>query len=291
MNGVHDLGGMDGFGPVIPEPNEPVFHEPWEGRVFALNMLGIGRDPIPVDALRHRIERLDPRQYLTSTYYERWLAEMEQAIIDAGTLTPDQIDARMRELEAEPDRPLPRTENPEHADGVASALRAGSPVTRKTRRQPRFTLGDRVLTRNLHPHGHTRLPRYVRGKRGVVMLHHGAHVFPDTNAHGLGEHPQHLYTVRFAARELWSDAAEQKESILIDLWESYLQPDSEAKASSRVKAESAPKAKPAPAIKAAPKAKATAEIKPKVSPKLQHPARAAASIASKGGKSKPKVKR
>jgi nitrile hydratase subunit beta len=289
MNGVHDLGGMDGFGPVRPEADEPVFHEPWEGRVFALNMLGVGRESIPVDALRHRIERIEPRRYLMSSYYERWLAEMEQAIIDAGTLTADEIAARMRELEAEPDRPLPRTENPKHADGVAAAFRAGSPVTRKIRKQPRFAIGERVITRNLNPHGHTRLPRYARGKHGVVMLHHGAHVFPDTNAHGLGEHPGHLYTVRFAARELWSDTAEPKESILIDLWESYLQPDLASKALPRATAKPVPKIKPAVKVSAAPKV--SAKTKPKALSKLQRAGRAPSPAARKGEKVKRKVKR
>src|SRR5262249_54887585 len=102
------------------------------------------------------------------------------------------------------------------------------PVTRLTSDQARFAVGDHVLTRNLNPHGHTRLPRYARGKRGVIVTHHGAHVFPDSNAHGLGENPQHLYTVRISARELWDDAAEPNECVLIDLWESYLAPDGAA---------------------------------------------------------------
>ena len=244
MNGVHDLGGMDGFGAVRPETNEPVFHETWEGRVFALNMLGPGRTPIPVDALRHRIERLDPLRYLGSSYYERWLAAMTQAIIEAGTLTSDEIDARTRELEAVPDQRMPYTENPAHAEGVVGALRAGSPVTRKIRRPAHFAIGDHVLTRNLNPLGHTRLPRYARGKRGLIVLHHGAHVFPDTNAHGLGEHPQHLYTVRFAARELWGNAAEPKATVLIDLWESYLDSDLSKAATRSIKTQ--PAAKPLP---------------------------------------------
>lgn len=295
MNGVHDLGGMDGFGPVIPEADELVFHEPWEGRVFALNMLGIGRDPIPVDALRHRIEQLEPRHYLTSSYYERWLATMEQAILDAGTLTSNEIAAKMRELEAEPDRPLPRIENPKHADGVAAALRAGRPATRKIRRPPHFASGDRVTARNLNPHGHTRLPRYARGKRGVVMLHHGAHVFPDTNAHGMGENPQHLYTVRFAARELWSDAAEPKEWILIDLWESYLQPDPNGKTALRRKGEAARKIQPAvkasTKVKASDKAKISAKAKSQPPPKVKRPVKASGRKARQAPNSTRKNKR
>jgi nitrile hydratase subunit beta len=243
MNGVHDIGGMDGFGPMIREEHEPVFHEPWEGRVFALAMVGAGRKQIPVDAFRNQLEQMEPVQYLASSYYERWLAVIEQAIIDAGTLTSEEIASRVRELESDAERELPRTANPTQADGIAAALRSGRPATRKIRKPPRFAIGDRVIARNLNPHGHTRLPRYVRGKRGVVTLHHGAHVFPDTNALGLGENPQHLFTVRFTARELWSDAAEPRESVLIDLWESYLQPDPPAKAASPSKTRIAPNAK------------------------------------------------
>jgi nitrile hydratase beta subunit len=259
MNGVHDIGGMDGFGPVHSEPNEPVFHEPWEGRVFVLNLLGPGRTPIPVDGLRHRIERLEPLRYLASSYYERWLAAMTGAIIDAGTLTPDEIDSRIRELEAAPDRVKPHLENPAHAEGVVAALRAGRPVTRKIRKTARFAIGEHVIARNLNPLGHTRLPRYARGKRGVIALHHGAHVFPDTNAHGLGEHPQHLYTVRFAARELWGNAAEPKATVLIDLWESYLDSERSSAASPAIRAKVAAK----PLANSRPKPKAVSKPNPK----------------------------
>jgi hypothetical protein len=123
---------------------------------------------------------------------------------------------------------MPRREDPARAEGLANVFRAGRPVTRDTRQKPRFALGDKIVTRNLNPHGHTRLPRYSRGKHGVIVAHHGAHVFPDTNAHGLGENPQHLYTVRFSARELWGDSAESNGSVLIDLWESYLEKDKPA---------------------------------------------------------------
>jgi nitrile hydratase beta subunit len=266
MNGVHDIGGMDGFGAVHSEPNEPVFHEPWEARVFVLNLLGTGRTPIPIDALRHRIERLEPLRYLVSSYYERWLAAMADAIIDAGTLTPDEIETRIHELKAEPDRVMPHLENPAHAEGVVAALRAGSPVTRKIRKPARFAIGEHVIARNLNPLGHTRLPRYARGKRGVIVLHHGAHVFPDTNAHGLGEHPQHLYTVRFAARELWGNAAEPKATVLIDLWESYLDSEGSGAAPSTIRARIA--AKPIAKSRAKPKTTSRPKIdaKGKVAP-------------------------
>jgi len=284
MNGVHDIGGMDGFGPVHLEPYEPVFHEPWEGRVFALNLLGPGRTAIPVDALRHRIESLNPVRYLSSSYYERWLAAMEAAIMEAGTLTADEIEARMGEFEAEPDRAMPRRENPAHAEGVIAALRAGNPVTRKIRKPPRFAIGDRVITRNLNPLGHTRLPRYMRGKRGMIVLHHGAHVFPDTNAHGLGEHPQHLYTVRVGARELWGDAAEPKTNVLIDLWESYLGPDHSIAAARPIRAT----AKPAAKFKAETIAKR--KTGPRSAAKAKAPAKSLLTKASSAAK-RPKKRR
>jgi len=244
MNGVHDIGGTDGFGVVRPELNEPVFHERWESRVFAMNIIGAGRPPSPIDAARHRLERLDPIRYLTSSYYERWLAAVENAILEAGTLTRDEIEAKIQEFAADPSLAIPRREDPAFAEGMRSALRAGQPVARQIRQKPRFAVGDRIMTRNLNPHGHTRLPRYARGKRGVVTHHHGAHVFPDTNAHGLGENPQHLYSVRLLARELWGDGAESNESVFIDLWESYLEKDRRAVKSSAQRTSSAMKQAP-----------------------------------------------
>ncbi len=237
MNGVHDIGGMDGFGPIHREADEPVFHEPWESRVVGMLLTGAGPPPEPLDAFRHRLERLDPIKYLSSSYY----------------------------VAADPDLPMPRREDPARAEHLANAFRAGRPESkRKIRQKPRFAVGDTIVTRNLNPPGHTRLPRYTRGKRGVIVAHHGAHVFPDTNAHGLGENPQHLYTVRIAARELWGGGAEPNESVLIDLWDSYLEKDKTA-AKSAVQ-------KPMPAVKkvvAKPPARAT-----------KMPARAAASKRS-----------
>jgi nitrile hydratase subunit beta len=219
---------MDGFGGIHRENDEPVFHEPWEARVFGMVLIGAGLPPMPVDAFRHRGEQLDPVKYLASSYYERWLTGLEVALVEAGALSPDEIEAKVQQFTADPDSPVPRHEDPSTADSIARSLRAGNPVTRNIRQKPRFAAGDRVVTRNLNPHGHTRLPRYARVRHGVVVVHHGAHVFPDTNAHGLGENPQHLYTVRFRARELWGNSAEPNQSVLIDLWESYLERDKAA---------------------------------------------------------------
>jgi nitrile hydratase len=216
---------MDGFGAIHREPGEPVFHEAWESRVFGMSMLGAGLPPITLDARRHQLERLDPIQYLSSSYYERWLTRVEQALIEAGTLTGEEIAQRMQLLAAQPDLPSQRREDAALTDHIENVLRSGRPTSRKIRQKPRFVVGDRIRTRNLNPHGHTRLPRYARGKRGVIVAHHGAHVFPDSNAHGLGENPQHLYTVRIATSELWTGSAEPNESVRIDLWESYLEKD------------------------------------------------------------------
>jgi nitrile hydratase beta subunit len=218
LNGVHDIGGMDGFGAIHRDPDEPVFHEPWESRVFGIALTAV-IPTAPLDAFRHRLERLDPVKYLTSSYYERWLAAIEGALVENGTLSLDEIENRTEQFGANPDTPMPHGKNP----GQGDRFHGGRPGSqRKIRQKPRYAVGDRIVTRNLNPVGHTRLPRYARGKHGVIVAHHGAHVFPDSNAHGMGENPQHLYTVRFAMRELWGDSSEPNESLLIDLWESYL---------------------------------------------------------------------
>jgi nitrile hydratase subunit beta len=251
VNSVADMGGMDGFGPVQREPDEPVFHEPWEGRVFGM-LITVALTGEPVDAFRYRLERLDPAQYLSTSYYERFLSVMEGALVEAGTLSRQEIEAKVHQFSAEPNLPVARREDPVIADNIARRFQAGNPVTRKIRGKPRFAVGNRIITRNLNPHGHTRFPRYARGKRGVVVSYHGAHVFPDSNALGLGENPQHLYTVRIAARELWGDNAEPNESVLIDLWESYLDSDrSAAKTQARGNLPKLQKLVPEAAVRAA----------------------------------------
>jgi nitrile hydratase beta subunit len=225
LNGVHDLGGMDGFGRVEYEADEPVFHQPWERKVFGMAVTGAGVPARSLDAFRHELEQLDPIQYLSSTYYERWLARIERATVAAGVLTREEIAARMEEFMADPERPVPHRDDPEWTQQVVHLIRTGRPTLRHVRRKPRFMIGDRIITRNLNPRGHTRLPRYARGKRGIIVAHHGAHVFPDSNVHGLGENPQHLYTVRISARQLWGDTAQPNTSVYLDLWERYLEDD------------------------------------------------------------------
>lgn len=214
MNGVHDMGGMHGMGPVAPEADEPVFHHEWEGRVHAINLASPTRGNI--DAGRHRIELLPPPDYLRMSYYEKWLARVEQLLLTGGFVT----EAELASGRADPNAPKSTPVRP--ASTVSAAMTAPYSYVRDAGPAV-FAVGERVRARNLHPVGHTRLPRYVRGRVGVIERGHGAHVFPDSHAHGHGEDPRHLYTVRFAARELWGPEASTRDSVSLDLWEPYLE--------------------------------------------------------------------
>ena len=218
MNGVHDMGGMTCYGPVTPEEQEPVFHAAWEKRVFAMTMLGMGQLDT-LDAFRHAVERMDPAHYLSSTYYEHWLAALETLAVEKGLLTPEELASGVAQETGRPaDGPLP-------PEAVPAIVHGGAPCNRTAGRlRPRFSVGDRVQARNLHPSGHTRLPRYVRGKNGTITQVHGTFVYPDTNAHGQGEQPQPLYAVCFTAQELWGPDAAARDNLSIDLWEDYLVP-------------------------------------------------------------------
>jgi nitrile hydratase len=209
MNGVHDLGGMLGFGPVIVEPNEPVFHANWERRVFALSL----SSPFfsNLDAARHTIERMPPAEYLGSSYYEHWLHGLELGLIENGTLTREEIE----EVQRNPREPGRR------AAAAGPTAPTGADVTERVRKA-RFRVGDSVVARNLNPPGHTRLPRYVRGHRGIIRHDRGVFTFPDSNAHGRGRRPQHCYCVEFSARELWGADRPAAELVFIDLWDDYL---------------------------------------------------------------------
>jgi nitrile hydratase len=216
MNGVHDMGGMDGFGPVQPEENEPVFHEPWEGRVLAMNRaMGYTR-AWNGDISRHAKEILPPHVYLGSSYYRRWALGLEQMLIDAGLVEADEF-AAGRALR--PGKPLKRKLT---LAELPSSLARGS-YGRPARTPALFKAGDRVRAKNIHPKGHTRLPRYVRGHLGVVERVHGCHVFPDSHAARREEDPQWLYTVRFEGRELWGERADPSVTISVEAWEPYLE--------------------------------------------------------------------
>ncbi len=216
MNGIHDMGGMHGLGPIEREKDEPVFHEAWEGRVFALNLAGrAGKGNI--DHSRHGIELLPAADYLRMSYYEKWLARLEGNLVRLGAATRDEIEsgkAAAGSLKA-----TPRLT----ADMVPVTMGRGAPARRDVAVAPLFQVNERVRARNINPTGHTRLPRYARGKVGTIIRDHGVFVFPDTNARLDGEKPQHVYSVRFAARELWGEQASPHDAVYIDLWDDYLE--------------------------------------------------------------------
>jgi len=224
MDGVHDMGGMHGFGRVEPEENEPVFHADWEKTVYGISRALRLQDIVNIDESRHAIERIPPAQYLASSYYERWLAAHERLAVEKGIVTPEELERRIALLERQPDASLPTRTDPALAALVHSQP-SGRAAYEREGPAPRFDVGDKVRTRTTHPTGHTRLPRYARDKVGTIHAVHGVYVFPDTNAHGQGEQPQPMYSVRFDAAELWGDAADGRGCVYIDLWEPYLQPD------------------------------------------------------------------
>jgi nitrile hydratase subunit beta len=236
MNGVHDLGGMQGFGPVERERDEPVFHASWEAVVFAIRRSRSVIRHFTIDEFRHTIERMEPAGYLGSTYYERWLDALVRVLAAKGVLTVEEVEARTAALAARAQAPAAaavsgggapapaRAAIGEAAGGEGPVVFVPPSSVRPATRAARFAPGDRVVTRNAHPPGHTRLPRYARGKPGVIDRLHGTHVFPDANAHGRGEQPQPLYSVRFEAVALWGESAEPNQRVFLDLWESYLEP-------------------------------------------------------------------
>jgi nitrile hydratase subunit beta len=217
MNSIHDMGGMHGLGPVAIEQAEKPFHEEWEGRVAGLLEVMTFPPGFTVDRFRYLRETLRPDLYLTQSYYEQWLYIAEQALLEAGMVTLEELrsgrSVDSKDLSAAPIPP----------GAVWDFLHDRTHSGRSLDVQPRFAVGQKVRARNIHPNGHTRLPRYARGKTGAVVRLHGGHVLPDASAHGRGEQPQHLYTVGFSARELWGAEAPAKDRIFLDLWESYLE--------------------------------------------------------------------
>ena len=222
MNGAHDMGGVHGFGPVIPEADEPTFHAEWERRIFAVALAAGRAGQWNLDMGRFARENRPPADYLTKSYYEIWLAGLETMLAERGLVSADEIKAG---------RPLGE---PKKVDGILShgnveaVFARGKPTERPASVPARFRIGDRVRAKNINPTSHTRLPRYVRGRPGVIERLHGCHVFPDTNALGKGENPQWLYTVRFDARDLWGPEADRLLKVSVDAWEPYLEPADQA---------------------------------------------------------------
>lgn len=216
MNGVHDMGGMHGFGPVEPETDEPVFHATWEGRVLAMNRAMGYLGAWTIDTARFSRESLPPHVYLASSYYRKWQLGLERLCVERGLIGEDELAAGHA---LHPTVPVKRTLT---ASEVAKTLFRGN-YERPAPNAAKFEPGDRVRTRNINPPGHTRLPRYARGRTGTVTDIRGCQVFPDAAAAGRGEDPHWLYTVVFDARELWGDAADPAVRVSIDAWEPYLE--------------------------------------------------------------------
>jgi nitrile hydratase subunit beta len=223
MNGAHDLGGMHGLGPINAEPEaeELVFHTAWEKRVFGLTLAAGFLGKWNIDISRHARERQHPIDYLQHTYYQNWLVGLEKLLVEAGLVTPEELATGKAAgvADEETRKGILRAEN------VAKVLAQGSPTALPIETPPRFEPGDQVRAINRHPQSHTREPRYVRGRVGVIQAHHGAHIFPDRSAEGVKE-ARHLYSVRFEAAELWGESAAARSAVYVDLWEDYLQPAS-----------------------------------------------------------------
>jgi nitrile hydratase beta subunit len=217
MNGIHDMGGMDGFGPVDPVETGPVFHGQWEGQVMAASRVMGAIGAWNIDQGRYGIEQLPPNRYLTS-YYHRWLARCEWALVKYGYADADEI-AAGRSLR--PGKAPPRGK---FTLADLDRIERRGTFFRPEPAPARFAVGDRVLAKNIHPKGHTRLPRYVRGHVGTVERLHGCQVFPDSAAMGEGDNPQWLYTVRFEGRDLWGADSDPTLKVSVEAFEPYLEP-------------------------------------------------------------------
>ncbi len=217
MNGPHDMGGMQCYGPVIPEENEPIFHADWEKRALALTV-GMGfAGQWNLDISRFARESLPPEFYLTKSYYQIWIAGLQKLMLERGMVSEDEIsDGKL----SQPGISVKRVVT---AEEMPAALAAGGPVEREASGTASFKVGDQVRTLKINPSGHTRLPRYARGVEGRIAEIHGCHVFPDSNAKSQGENPQWLYSVEFDAQALFGSDAEAGNSVMIDCWEPYLE--------------------------------------------------------------------
>lgn len=215
MNGAQDLGGMMGFGPIAIEQNEPLFHAPWEKRALAITLAAGACGLWNIDANRHCRESLPPGEYLSKSYYDIWATALQRMALRTGMITERELS------EGKPLAPPVAARKLAAAD-VPRVLAAGSPYDRPAPAPAAFAVGDTVRTKVMNPTGHTRLPRYARGKTGIIEAVRGCFVYPDSNAQGLGEDPHWVYTVRFAGRELWGEGADEATCVSIDAWEPYL---------------------------------------------------------------------
>jgi len=217
MNGAQDVGGMMNFGPVIPEPESIRFHAEWEKRALGITLAAGAMGVWNLDITRSARESLPPAEYLSSSYYEIWISALSRQLVVEGLVTEEELSDGVARI---PAKPVPRILT---AEMVGPVLKAGTHYNRKPEAPARFAVGDQVRTRVMNPWHHTRIPQYAKGKMGVVDKVHDVFVFPDTNAHRKGEHPQWVYTVRFDAQELWGSDADKTVTVSIEVWESYLE--------------------------------------------------------------------
>ena len=217
MDGVHDLGGREGFGPILDKDDDKAFHAAWEERAFGLKQASGGASSWTIDWFRYCRELAVPLDYLTRPYFDQWVTTLAAQLIDEGYLTLDEIRAAAARFAPHPSLP---PQAPGAARAYVKILRS---FAASVNAPPRFAVGDRGRCRLNGGPGHTRLPMYVRGRAGLIHAHHGGHVLPDASARGESR-GEHLYTVRFACADLWPEASASKDSVFIDLWESYLEP-------------------------------------------------------------------
>jgi nitrile hydratase beta subunit len=216
MNGIHDMGGMQGMGPIGYENNEPVFHAGWEARVYAMNRAVAATGKLN-GTLRPPIESLTAFEYLRMSYYEKWLHSLTERMLKSALVTSAEIES------GHPAEGSAKSVPALSAADVPAFMRR-IPPRRNDPVAPRFQIGQHVRARNINPVTHTRLPRYARGKAGTIERDRGIAALPDTSVYGLGDKPQHVYSVRFSARELWGDQAAPQDAVYIELWDDYLEP-------------------------------------------------------------------
>lgn len=219
MNGIHDLGGMDGFGPVVVEKEEPVFHSDWERRMYGIASVIAYPLDFNDDQFRREIERVPPPKYLSSPYYELWFYGILGILKERGITSLEDIDAFE-----------PSGIAPPFKDGVVTAamvedtILAGASTRADVAEIPQeFSVGDIVRVKNNHPYHHHRAPRYIRGRLGKIVIDHGVFNFADSNSEYRGHQPQHCYSVEFSGSELWGEDAEDDSSVTIDLFETYIE--------------------------------------------------------------------
>jgi nitrile hydratase subunit beta len=217
MDGVHDLGGREGFGPILDKDDDKPFHAKWEMRAFGIKQASAASSSWTIDWFRYCRELVGPVDYLTRPYFDQWFTTLAAQLIDEGYLTLDEVKAGAAAFMPKPTRP------PQTAEAARAAVKDARSFAVRVNDPPRFALGEKVRCRLDGGSGHTRLPGYVRGKAGEIHAHHGGHVLADASARG-EKRGEHLYTVSFASADLWPEAKESRDRVFVDLWESYLEP-------------------------------------------------------------------